>query len=196
MNEEKLVNHNIMRLSPQVMDYVEVRNPKTKIELLQLVEKERDEDVAETDILDSEGSGAEQVETEGSKGLAREEISKEKQWRGKRMRSEASTESRNNRESRHQSKRRPPVRMNGRKRSAPSLLVKNTEVKRLPNENCKWRKRQIPISFPLGPGARKMTRREVADESQVCLGGQVHIPYATDCTSARGKRQPEGQVHT
>ncbi|GFU48184.1 uncharacterized protein NPIL_85921 [Nephila pilipes] len=40
MTEEKLLNHIIMRLSPQVMDYVEVRNPTIKAELLQLVEKE------------------------------------------------------------------------------------------------------------------------------------------------------------
>ncbi|GFT06459.1 uncharacterized protein NPIL_683541 [Nephila pilipes] len=42
ITEENLVNHIIMRLSPQVMDYVEdveVRNPTIKAELLQLVEK-------------------------------------------------------------------------------------------------------------------------------------------------------------
>ncbi|GFT67648.1 uncharacterized protein NPIL_299701 [Nephila pilipes] len=43
MTEEKLLNHIIMRLSPQVMDYVEVRNPTTKAELLQLVEKYEDQ---------------------------------------------------------------------------------------------------------------------------------------------------------
>ncbi|GFU17074.1 hypothetical protein NPIL_427111 [Nephila pilipes] len=62
--------------------------------------------------LDIEGSRAEQVETEGSKGLAREETSKEKQWRGKRVRSERSTESPNKHERQYQSKRRPPVRRN------------------------------------------------------------------------------------
>ncbi|GFS93688.1 hypothetical protein NPIL_176251 [Nephila pilipes] len=112
MTEENLVNHIIMRLPPQVMDYVEVRNPTTKAQLLQLVEKERDEGVVETDGLDGEGSRVEQVETEGSKGLAREESSKEEQWRGKRMRSEGSIESSNNHERQHQSKRRPPVRRN------------------------------------------------------------------------------------
>ncbi|GFT41029.1 uncharacterized protein NPIL_437791 [Nephila pilipes] len=39
--------------------------------------RERDEGVVETDGLDGEGSRVEQVETEGSKGLAREESSKE-----------------------------------------------------------------------------------------------------------------------
>ncbi|GFT63882.1 hypothetical protein NPIL_203841 [Nephila pilipes] len=116
MTEENLLNHIIMRLSPQVMDYVEVRNPTTKAQLLQLVEKyeERhgDEDVVETDRLDGEGSRAEQVKTDGSKGLVKKEITKEEQWRGKRMRSEWSTESSNNYERQHQSKRRPPVRRN------------------------------------------------------------------------------------
>ncbi|GFU60568.1 uncharacterized protein NPIL_657071 [Nephila pilipes] len=154
MTEENLLNHIIMRLSSQVMDYVEVRNPTTKAQLLQLVEKERDESVVETDGLDGEGSRAEQVETEGSKDLAREETSKEKQWRGKRMRSEGSVDSSNNHERRQQSKRRPPVRRNWRKRSAPSSLIQNTEVKRRPHENFKWRKRPIPVSLPLGPGTR------------------------------------------
>ncbi|GFS71877.1 hypothetical protein NPIL_194971 [Nephila pilipes] len=156
-----------MRLSPQVMDYVEVRNPTTKAQLLQLVEKEKDEGVVETDGLDGEGSRAEQVETEGSKSLAREESTKEEQWRSKRMRSEGSTESSNNHERQHQSKRRRPVRRNWRKRSAPSSLVENTEVKRLPHENCKWRKRIVPVSFPPGLGTRKMTRGEAVDESKV-----------------------------
>ncbi|GFT09849.1 hypothetical protein NPIL_180231 [Nephila pilipes] len=164
MTEENLLNHIIMRLSPKVMDYVEVRNPTTKAQLLQLVEKERDEGVLETDGFDGEGSRAEQVETGGSKGLVREETSKEKQWRGKRMRSEGSTESCNNRESWHQSKRRLPERRNWRKRSAPSL-VEITEVKRRPHESCKWRKRPIPVLLP--SETRKMTRREAADESGV-----------------------------
>ncbi|GFU60992.1 uncharacterized protein NPIL_498991 [Nephila pilipes] len=34
MTEEKLLNHIIMRLSPQVIDYVEVRNPTTKAQLV------------------------------------------------------------------------------------------------------------------------------------------------------------------
>ncbi|GFS94543.1 hypothetical protein NPIL_11051 [Nephila pilipes] len=51
------------------------------------------------------------------------------------MMSEGSTEYSNKRERQHQSKRRPPVRRNWRKRRAPSSLVENTEVNRLPNEN-------------------------------------------------------------
>ncbi|GFT97057.1 uncharacterized protein NPIL_427931 [Nephila pilipes] len=39
MSEENLLNHIIMKLSPQVMDYTAVRNPTTKAQLLQLVEK-------------------------------------------------------------------------------------------------------------------------------------------------------------
>ncbi|GFT90259.1 uncharacterized protein NPIL_548771 [Nephila pilipes] len=118
MTEENLLNHIIMRLSPQVMDYVEVRNPTTKVQLLQLVEKyeerhrERAEGVEETDGLYGEWSRAEQVETEGSKGLARKESSKEEQWRGERMRSEGSIEFSNNYEREYQSKRRLPVRRN------------------------------------------------------------------------------------
>ncbi|GFT74941.1 hypothetical protein NPIL_290261 [Nephila pilipes] len=167
MMEENLLNHIIMRLSPQVMDYVEIRNPTTKAQLLQLVEKERDEGVVETDGLDGEGSRAEQVETEGSKGLAREESTKEEQCRSKRTRSEGLTESSNNHERQHQSKRRPPVRRNWQKRSAPFSLVEITEVKRRSHESCKWRKRQILVSLPSDPGTRKMTRREAADESKV-----------------------------
>ncbi|GFT62947.1 hypothetical protein NPIL_557201 [Nephila pilipes] len=124
MTEENLLNHIIMRLSPQ-------------------------------------------VEIEGSKGLARTECTKGEQWRGKRIRSEGSAESSNNHERQHQSKRRPPVRRNCRKRSAPSSLVENTEVKRRPHGSCKWRKRPIPESLPSGPGTRKMTRREAADENKV-----------------------------
>ncbi|GFS99060.1 hypothetical protein NPIL_612631 [Nephila pilipes] len=112
MTEENLLNHIIMRLSPQVMDYVEVRNHTTKAQLLQLVEKERDKGVVKTDGLNGEGSRAEQVETEGSKGLAREETSKKEKWRGKRTMSEGSTEYSNKRERQHQSKRRPPVKRN------------------------------------------------------------------------------------
>ncbi|GFT62750.1 hypothetical protein NPIL_627631 [Nephila pilipes] len=97
MTEEKLLNHISMRLSPQVRIY----HPG-----------ERDEGVVETDGLDGERSRAEQVETEGSKGLAREETSKKEKWRGKRMMSERSTESSSNKERRHQSKRRPPGRLN------------------------------------------------------------------------------------
>ncbi|GFS35430.1 hypothetical protein NPIL_79661 [Nephila pilipes] len=132
--------------------------------------RQRDEGVVEIDRLDGEGSKAEQIETEDSKGLARDESSKEEQWRDKRMRSERSIESSNNHERHHQSKRRPPVRRNWRKRSAPSSLIKNTEVKRRPHGSCKWRKRPIPVSLPSGPGTKKMTRREAADESKVLSG--------------------------
>ncbi|GFT57124.1 hypothetical protein NPIL_427701 [Nephila pilipes] len=86
------------------------------------------------------------------------------------MRSEGSTESSNNHERQRQSKRRPPVRRNWRKRSTPSSLVENTEVKRRPHGSCKWRKRPIPVTLPSGPGTRKMTRREAADESKVLSG--------------------------
>ncbi|GFS82691.1 hypothetical protein NPIL_278291 [Nephila pilipes] len=110
--------------------------------------RERDEGVAETDGLDGERSRAEQVETEGSKGLAREETSRKEKWRGKRMMSEGSTESSNNKERRHRSKRRPPVRRNWRKLSAPSSLVENSEVKRLPHGSCKWSIRPILVSLP------------------------------------------------
>ncbi|GFS78775.1 hypothetical protein NPIL_325341 [Nephila pilipes] len=100
MTEENLVNHIIMRLSPQVRIYYP---------------RERDEGVVETDGLDGEVS---RVESEYSKGLDSEETSKRKQCRGRRMMSEGSTESSNNKERRHLSKRRPPVRRNWRKLSA------------------------------------------------------------------------------
>ncbi|GFS89902.1 hypothetical protein NPIL_64221 [Nephila pilipes] len=87
--------------------------------------RERDEGVVETDGWDGEESRAEQVESEYSKGLAREETSKKKQWRGKRMMSEGSTESCNNLAiSQHQSKRRLPVRMNGRKRPGTRKMTR------------------------------------------------------------------------
>ncbi|GFS65662.1 uncharacterized protein NPIL_322031, partial [Nephila pilipes] len=120
MTEENLLNHIIMRLSPQVRIY----HPR-----------ERDEGIGETDGLDSEGSRAEQVEIEGSKGLAREKRTREKQCQIKRMRSEGSNEFSNNYEREYQSKRRPPVRGNWRKRSMPSSLNENTEVQRLPHES-------------------------------------------------------------
>ncbi|GFT83445.1 putative RNA-directed DNA polymerase from transposon X-element [Nephila pilipes] len=97
--------------------------------------RERDEGVVETDGLNGEGSRAEQVETEGSKSLALEETFKKEKWRGKRMMSKGLTQSCNNKERRHQSKRRPPGRLNWRKRSAPSSLVENIEVKRRPRES-------------------------------------------------------------
>ncbi|GFS85770.1 hypothetical protein NPIL_684451 [Nephila pilipes] len=128
--------------------------------------RERDESVVDTEGLDGERSRAEQVETEGS----RKETCKEKQRRIKRRRSEGSTESSNKHESQHQSKRRPHVRRNWRKCSAPSSLVENIEAKRRPHESCKWRKRPIPVSLPLGPGTRKMTRREATEENQLLSG--------------------------
>ncbi|GFS84856.1 hypothetical protein NPIL_321251 [Nephila pilipes] len=103
--------------------------------------RERDEGIVETDGLDGEGSRAEQVETKGSKSLAREESSKEKQWRGKRMRSEGSTESSNNHERQHQSKRRPPV------FAAPSSLIENTEVKRRPYGSLSGERGQFRYHF-------------------------------------------------
>ncbi|GFW67323.1 uncharacterized protein TNCV_2595561 [Trichonephila clavipes] len=39
MTEEKLLDHIITRLAPKVTDYVEVKNPTTKAQLLQLVAK-------------------------------------------------------------------------------------------------------------------------------------------------------------
>ncbi|GFT73986.1 hypothetical protein NPIL_92201 [Nephila pilipes] len=86
------------------------------------------------------------------------------------MRSEGSTEYSNKHEKQHQSKRRSPVRKNWRKRSASSSSIENTEIKRRPHGSCKWRKRPIPVSLPLGSGTRKMTRREAADENQVLSG--------------------------
>ncbi|GFT59992.1 hypothetical protein NPIL_350301 [Nephila pilipes] len=77
--------------------------------------RERDEGV-ETDGLNGEGS---RVESEYNKGLTRE-ISREK-WRGKMM-SEGSTEYSNELKRNYQRKRRPTVRLNFKKRSAPSSL--------------------------------------------------------------------------
>ncbi|GFT21560.1 uncharacterized protein NPIL_400291 [Nephila pilipes] len=138
MTEEYLVNHIIMRLSPQVMDYVEVRNTTTKAELVQLVEKERDDGVVETDGLDGERSRAEQIETEGSKGIAQEESSKREKWEIKRIMSEGSTEFSNNYEREYRSKRRPHVRLNCRERSAPSSIAEDTEVERRFHGSSKW----------------------------------------------------------
>ncbi|GFS93167.1 hypothetical protein NPIL_406111, partial [Nephila pilipes] len=92
--------------------------------------RERDEGVVETDGLNGEGS---RVESEHNNGLARE-ISKEK-WRGK-MTTEYSNKLKRN----YQRKRRPTVRLNFKKRSAPSSL---------------------------GPGIRKMTSREAAEVAGV-----------------------------
>ncbi|GFU94365.1 uncharacterized protein TNCV_1731621 [Trichonephila clavipes] len=39
MKEEKLLNHVISRLEPQILDYVEVRHPQTTSNLLQIIDK-------------------------------------------------------------------------------------------------------------------------------------------------------------
>ncbi|GFU47489.1 uncharacterized protein TNCV_1999981 [Trichonephila clavipes] len=39
MSEEKLIDHVVSRLEPQILDYVEVRHPRNTANLLQIVEK-------------------------------------------------------------------------------------------------------------------------------------------------------------
>ncbi|GFT68246.1 hypothetical protein TNCV_1420241 [Trichonephila clavipes] len=39
MSEEKLIDHVISRLEPQILDYVEVRHPRNTANLLQIVDK-------------------------------------------------------------------------------------------------------------------------------------------------------------
>ncbi|GFX25025.1 hypothetical protein TNCV_1279611 [Trichonephila clavipes] len=39
MTEEKLIDHIISRLEPQILDYVEVRHPQTTSNLLQIIDK-------------------------------------------------------------------------------------------------------------------------------------------------------------
>ncbi|GFX33180.1 uncharacterized protein TNCV_2353491 [Trichonephila clavipes] len=39
MTEEKLIDHIISRLEPQILVYVEVRNPQTTFNLLQIIDK-------------------------------------------------------------------------------------------------------------------------------------------------------------
>ncbi|GFV75118.1 uncharacterized protein TNCV_3189711 [Trichonephila clavipes] len=39
MTEEKLIDHVISRLDPQILDYVEVRHPQTTSNLLQIIDK-------------------------------------------------------------------------------------------------------------------------------------------------------------
>ncbi|GFV73565.1 uncharacterized protein TNCV_2513811 [Trichonephila clavipes] len=39
MTEEKLIYHIFSRLEPQILDYVEVRNPQTTSNLLQIIDK-------------------------------------------------------------------------------------------------------------------------------------------------------------
>ncbi|GFW43575.1 uncharacterized protein TNCV_4769271 [Trichonephila clavipes] len=48
MTEEKLIDHIISRLEPQILDYVEVRNPQTTSNLLQIIDKNRQENWRET----------------------------------------------------------------------------------------------------------------------------------------------------
>ncbi|GFX14056.1 uncharacterized protein TNCV_612611 [Trichonephila clavipes] len=48
MTEEKLIDHIISRLEPQILDYVEVRNPQTTSDLLQIIDKNRQENWRET----------------------------------------------------------------------------------------------------------------------------------------------------
>ncbi|GFX80629.1 uncharacterized protein TNCV_498961 [Trichonephila clavipes] len=43
MTEEKLIDHIISRLEPQILDYVEVRHPQTTSNLLQIIDKNRQE---------------------------------------------------------------------------------------------------------------------------------------------------------
>ncbi|GFX80810.1 uncharacterized protein TNCV_3215581 [Trichonephila clavipes] len=39
MTEEKLIDHIISRLEPQILDYVDVRHPQTTSKLLQIIDK-------------------------------------------------------------------------------------------------------------------------------------------------------------
>ncbi|GFT73003.1 uncharacterized protein TNCV_1977001 [Trichonephila clavipes] len=48
MTEGKLIDHIISRLEPQILDYVEVRNPQTTANLLQMIDKNRQENWRET----------------------------------------------------------------------------------------------------------------------------------------------------
>ncbi|GFU57666.1 uncharacterized protein TNCV_3638211 [Trichonephila clavipes] len=48
MTEEKWIDHIISRLEPQILDYVEVRNPQTTSNLLQIIDKNRQENWRET----------------------------------------------------------------------------------------------------------------------------------------------------
>ncbi|GFT49827.1 hypothetical protein NPIL_518981 [Nephila pilipes] len=47
------------------------------------------------------------------------------------------------------------------------------EVQRRFHESCKWRKRPITKSLPLGAGTKKMTRREAAVERKVRTGRDI-----------------------
>ncbi|GFY28725.1 uncharacterized protein TNCV_3440921 [Trichonephila clavipes] len=48
MTEEKLIDHIISRLKPLILDYVEVRHPQTTSNLLQIIDKNRQENWRET----------------------------------------------------------------------------------------------------------------------------------------------------
>ncbi|GFT82159.1 uncharacterized protein TNCV_3910741 [Trichonephila clavipes] len=48
MTEEKLIDHIISRLEPQILDYVEVRHPQTTSNLLQIIDKNWQENWRET----------------------------------------------------------------------------------------------------------------------------------------------------
>ncbi|GFT83461.1 uncharacterized protein TNCV_232271 [Trichonephila clavipes] len=48
MTEEKLIDYIISRLEPQILDYVKVRNPQTTSNLLQIIDKNRQENWRET----------------------------------------------------------------------------------------------------------------------------------------------------
>ncbi|GFV64335.1 uncharacterized protein TNCV_2502531 [Trichonephila clavipes] len=50
MAEEKLLNHIISRLEFQLLDYVEIRHPQTTSSLLQLIDKNRQENWRETRV--------------------------------------------------------------------------------------------------------------------------------------------------
>ncbi|GFU93861.1 uncharacterized protein TNCV_1660851 [Trichonephila clavipes] len=61
MTEEKLLDHVIGRLEPQILDYVEVRHPQTTSNLLQIIDK------YEERFLNNQGfeSGIPRVEGQG-----------------------------------------------------------------------------------------------------------------------------------
>ncbi|GFU85728.1 uncharacterized protein TNCV_2512271 [Trichonephila clavipes] len=50
MGEETLLDHNISRLEPQLLDYVEVRHPQTTSNLLQIIDKNRQENWRDTRV--------------------------------------------------------------------------------------------------------------------------------------------------
>ncbi|GFW50375.1 uncharacterized protein TNCV_2886811 [Trichonephila clavipes] len=55
MTEEKLIDHIISRLEPQILDYVEVRNPQTTSNLLQIIDKYNSRPWREFNRYESEG---------------------------------------------------------------------------------------------------------------------------------------------